>query len=94
MIDDHVVWHSDDNNTFDGNLTVPPNAATMVVVLEFSDHLGSTSVMSYGQGHAQQGEEVDGSPAHYLPFGDWRVEPGHELTDQASPATNITTTWG
>jgi hypothetical protein len=47
-----------------------------------SDHLGSTSVMSYGQGHAQQGEEVEGSPAHYLPFGDWRVEPGHELTDQ------------
>ncbi len=35
-------------------------------------------------------KEVPGSPAHYLPlrqaqcrlFGDWRVEPGHELTDQ------------
>ncbi len=47
-----------------------------------SDHLGSTSVMSYGQGHAQQGQEVPGSPTHYLPFGDWRVEPSHDLTDQ------------
>jgi RHS repeat-associated protein len=47
-----------------------------------TDHLGSTSVMSYGQGHAQQGEEVEGSPTHYLPFGDWRVEPSHDLTDQ------------
>ncbi len=47
-----------------------------------SDHLGSTSVMSYGQGHLQQGQEVPGSNAHYLPFGDWRVEPSHELTDQ------------
>ena len=47
-----------------------------------SDHLGSTSIMSYGQGHSQQGQEVLGSQASYLPFGDWRVEPGHELTDQ------------
>ena len=38
--------------------------------------------MSYGQGHAQQGELMPGSRAHYLPFGDWRVEPAHELTDQ------------
>jgi RHS repeat-associated protein len=82
MIDDHVVWHSDDNNTFDGNLTVPPNAATMVVVLEFSDHLGSTSVMSYGQGQANPGTKVLDSTARYLPFGDWRVEPSHDLTDQ------------
>ena len=44
--------------------------------------LGSTSVMSYGQGHANPGTKVLGSTAHYLPFGDWRVEQAHELTDQ------------
>ena len=38
--------------------------------------------MSYGQGHSQQGEEVLDSEACYLPFGDWRVEPSHDLTDQ------------
>jgi hypothetical protein len=47
-----------------------------------SDHLGSTSVMSYGQGQANPGTKVDDSTARYLPFGDWRVEPSHELTDQ------------
>jgi RHS repeat-associated protein len=48
-----------------------------------SDHLGSTSVMSYGQGHgSNSGNKVDDSTARYLPFGDWRVEPAHELTDQ------------
>jgi RHS repeat-associated protein len=48
-----------------------------------SDHLGSTSVMSYGQGHgSNSGNKVDDSTARYLPFGDWRVEPAHDLTDQ------------
>jgi RHS repeat-associated protein len=27
--------------------------------------------------------KVADSTARYLPFGDWRVEPAHELTDQA-----------
>jgi RHS repeat-associated protein len=48
-----------------------------------SDHLGSTSVMSYGQGHgSNSGNKVDDSTARYLPFGNWRVEPSHKLTDQ------------
>ena len=38
--------------------------------------------MSYGQGHTQQGEVMPSSTAHYLPFGDWRVESSHDLTDQ------------
>ncbi|MFO7541092.1 MAG: hypothetical protein R6X32_23875, partial [Chloroflexota bacterium] len=43
-----------------------------------SDHLGSTSVMSYGQGHgSDSGNKVPDSTARYLPFGDWRVEPAH-----------------
>jgi RHS repeat-associated protein len=38
--------------------------------------------MSYGQGQANPGTKVLDSTARYLPFGDWRVEPSHELTDQ------------
>ena len=28
------------------------------------------------------GNKVANSTARYLPFGDWRVEPSHDLTDQ------------
>jgi RHS repeat-associated protein len=38
--------------------------------------------MSYGQGQANPGTKLLGSEARYLPFGDWRVEPAHDLTDQ------------
>ncbi len=38
--------------------------------------------MSYGQGHPNPGAKVLNSDARYLPFGDWRVEPSHDLTDQ------------
>jgi hypothetical protein len=57
-----------------------------------STGFGSTSVMSYGQGHgSNSGNKVPDSTARYLPlrqaqcrpFGDWRMEPAHELTDQA-----------
>ena len=46
-----------------------------------SDHLGSASVMSYGQGHASVGQKVAGSETRYLPFGDWRTEPTANLTE-------------
>ena len=47
-----------------------------------TDHLGSTSLLSYGQGHAQAGEEVPGSRAAHLPFGEHRVEPEAGLSDR------------
>ena len=48
-----------------------------------SDHLGSATVMSYGEGHAGQteGTKVAGSETRYLPFGDWRTEPTANLTE-------------
>ena len=46
-----------------------------------SDHLGSATVMSYGQGHASVGQAVAGSETRYLPFGDWRTEPTVGLTE-------------
>jgi hypothetical protein len=41
-----------------------------------SDHLGSNSIMSYGQGHgANVGKEVPNSRGRYFPYGGWRVTP-------------------
>jgi RHS repeat-associated protein len=49
-----------------------------------SDHLGSNSVMSYGQGHASNlvGTAVPNSRGRYFPYGGWRVTPTAGLTDQ------------
>jgi hypothetical protein len=47
-----------------------------------TDHLGSTSLLSYGQGHEDVGEEVPGSRAAHLPFGEYRVEPAAGLSDR------------
>lgn len=49
-----------------------------------TDHLGSTSLLSYGQGHdgGLMGAIVPGSEARYKPFGDWRTEPTTGLTDR------------
>ena len=46
-----------------------------------SDHLGSATVMSYGQGHASVGQTVADSVTRYLPFGDYRTAPQTELTE-------------
>jgi RHS repeat-associated protein len=46
------------------------------------DHLGSTSLLSYGQGQVAVGEEVSGSRAAHLPFGEYRVEPEAGLSDR------------
>jgi RHS repeat-associated protein len=46
-----------------------------------SDHLGSTSAMSYGSG-TNAGQLVSGSVARYTPFGDWRTEPTADLTNR------------
>jgi hypothetical protein len=40
-----------------------------------SDHLGSNSVMSYGQGHGNVGTAVPNSRGRYFPYGGWRVTP-------------------
>jgi RHS repeat-associated protein len=47
-----------------------------------SDHLGSNSVMSYGQGHGNVGTAVPNSRGRYFPYGGWRVTPTAGLTDQ------------
>jgi RHS repeat-associated protein len=49
-----------------------------------SDHLGSNSVMSYGQGHPSNlvGKEFPNSRGRYFPYGGWRVTPTAGLTDQ------------
>jgi RHS repeat-associated protein len=47
-----------------------------------TDHLGSTSLLSYGQGYEDVGEEVPGSRAAHLPFGEYRVEPAAGLSDR------------
>ncbi|MBX3059903.1 MAG: hypothetical protein KF770_25905, partial [Anaerolineae bacterium] len=53
-----------------------------------TDHLGSTSVMSYGYNlngspHPQAGDPVPYSEARYLPFGGWRgAAPAAGLTDR------------
>ncbi|HRQ37624.1 MAG TPA: RHS repeat-associated core domain-containing protein [Chloroflexota bacterium] len=52
-----------------------------------SDHLGSTSLLSYGYNldgtqHAQAGQPVPGSDGRYLPFGGWRTQPTAGLTDR------------
>jgi RHS repeat-associated protein len=47
-----------------------------------TDHLGSTTVLSYGQGHPEAGEEVPGSRAGHLPFGEYWAEPAAGLSDR------------
>jgi RHS repeat-associated protein len=47
-----------------------------------TDHLGSTSLLSYGQGHEDAGEEVPGSRAAHLPFGEYWQEPDAGLSDR------------
>jgi RHS repeat-associated protein len=46
------------------------------------DHLGSTSVMSYGQGHGNMNTAVPDSRGRYLPFGGWRATPTQTITDR------------
>lgn len=47
------------------------------------DHLGSASLLTYGQGHgANTGQPVPDTLARYLPFGGYRVNPGTDLTDR------------
>jgi len=47
-----------------------------------SDHLGSNSAMSYGNGHAQEGQLVPDSLTRYTPFGDYRTGEQGEITDR------------
>jgi hypothetical protein len=55
-----------------------------------STGLGSTSVMSYGQGHgSNSGNKVLDSTARYLPFGDWRVEPAHDTSAGSAQALTV-----
>jgi RHS repeat-associated protein len=46
------------------------------------DHLGSTSLLTYGNGHAQAGDKVNGTEVRYLPFGGRRLTPTTELTER------------
>ncbi|MBE7531264.1 MAG: RHS repeat-associated core domain-containing protein [Chloroflexi bacterium] len=58
------------------------------IFFTYSDHLGSTNVMSYGYNlngspHPQAGQPVPYSEARYLPFGGWRgAAPTAGLTDR------------
>jgi len=47
-----------------------------------SDHLGSNSAMSYGNGHPQEGQLVPDSLTRYTPFGDYRTGKQGEITDR------------
>ncbi|MCA9931920.1 MAG: hypothetical protein KC419_25725 [Anaerolineales bacterium] len=54
-----------------------PVAANNGIFYFHTDHLGSTSVMTkHSDGY------IVGSMARYTPFGDWRTEPGADLTDR------------
>jgi RHS repeat-associated protein len=47
-----------------------------------TDHLGSTSLLTYGQGQANPGGVVQPATARYLPFGDYRTTPTATITDR------------
>ncbi|MCA9972193.1 MAG: hypothetical protein KC425_18350, partial [Anaerolineales bacterium] len=64
-----------------------PIADNNGVFYVYGDHLGSTTLLTYGltavgDDHAAAGDPVPNTLAHYTPFGDWRTEPTQTMTDR------------
>ncbi|HSH05822.1 MAG TPA: RHS repeat-associated core domain-containing protein, partial [Anaerolineae bacterium] len=73
------------NYTFNGELvasrvTGHPQTANNGLFYPFTDHLGSTRFLTYGQNHPKSGQKVVGSDRHYTPFGQQTKQQTTDIT--------------